>query len=111
MLSSLFKSYSSLILDAVMQQYQHFIRQTNVIINRIENNTSEADRELLLEATSVKYNATLLPIRTVGVQVRLSQASDTASQSCKITVHVFKSKAALYSLPESQYVQFKYNYL
>jgi len=41
----------------------------HALSNRIENNTSTEDRRRLLEATGkTKYNATLLPIRTVGVQ-------------------------------------------
>ncbi len=49
--------------------FYKYMYTIDIVFFRIENNTSEADRELLLEATSVKYNATLLPIRTVGVQV------------------------------------------
>lgn len=56
------------VLAKLVVQYKHLLARKHALLNRIENNTSEADRELLIEATSVKYNATLLPIRTVGVQ-------------------------------------------
>lgn len=56
------------VLAKLVVQYKHLLARNHALLNRIENNTSAADRELLLEATSIKYNATLLPIRTVGVQ-------------------------------------------
>ena len=56
-------------LAKLVVQYKHLLARKHALLNRIENNTSEQDRELLIEATATKYNATLLPIRTVGVQV------------------------------------------
>ena len=44
--------------------------QEHALLNRIENCTSEAERKKLAEISGKqKYVATLLPIRTVGVQV------------------------------------------
>eukprot|EP00088_Acartia_fossae_P041500 TRINITY_DN4341_c0_g1_i7.p1 TRINITY_DN4341_c0_g1~~TRINITY_DN4341_c0_g1_i7.p1 ORF type:complete len:667 (-),score=137.16 TRINITY_DN4341_c0_g1_i7:322-2322(-) len=56
------------VLAKLVVQYKHLLARKHALLNRIENNTSERDRELLIEATATKYNATLLPIRTVGVQ-------------------------------------------
>ena len=44
--------------------------QEHALLNRIESCTSEAERKKLAEISAKqKYVATLLPIRTVGVQV------------------------------------------
>ena len=46
------------------------IFQEHALLNRIESCTSEAERKKLAEISAKqKYVATLLPIRTVGVQV------------------------------------------
>ena len=53
----------------VVVQYQQMAANNHALLNRIDNSTSEADRQLLSVASGKqKYNATLLPIRTVGVQ-------------------------------------------
>lgn len=44
--------------------------QSHALLNRIENATSENERKLLREISSKqKMSATLLPIKSVGVQV------------------------------------------
>jgi GMP synthase (glutamine-hydrolysing) len=53
----------------VVVQYQQMAANNHALLNRIDNSTSEADRQLLSHASGKqRYNATLLPIRTVGVQ-------------------------------------------
>jgi len=53
----------------VVVQYQQMSANNHALLNRIDNSTSEHDRELLLTASGKqKYSANLLPIRTVGVQ-------------------------------------------
>lgn len=54
--------------------YANMSAKEHALLNRIEAATSEEDR-LLLEQLSTRnqFNATLLPIRTVGVQVCAGQ--------------------------------------
>lgn len=57
------------VLAKLVVQYKDLLDKNHALLNRIENKASEKDRQLLVEATGLaKYNATLLPIRTVGVQ-------------------------------------------
>lgn len=46
------------------------LQKKHALLNRVENATSEADRQQLRRISSQRYlTATLLPIRSVGVQV------------------------------------------
>ncbi len=57
---------SSILMNKIFQQ-------EHALLNRIESVLSDDEKKKLTEITSAqKYNATLLPIRTVGVQVYLS---------------------------------------
>jgi len=57
------------VLAKLVVQYEYLLTKKHALLNRIENNTSPADREALIQASgAAKYHATLLPIRTVGVQ-------------------------------------------
>jgi len=57
------------VLAKLVVKYKDLLQKEHALLNRIENNTSERERDILFEATGLaNYNATLLPIRTVGVQ-------------------------------------------
>jgi len=57
------------VLAKLVVQYEDLLKRNHALLNRIENKTSESERQYLLEATGkARYNATLLPVRTVGVQ-------------------------------------------
>ena len=58
------------VLIRLMVDYANMAAKEHALLNRIEAATSEEDRLLLEELSSRnQYIATLLPIRTVGVQV------------------------------------------
>lgn len=60
------------VLIRLMVDYANMAAKEHALLNRIEAATSEEDRLLLEELSSRnQYVATLLPIRTVGVQVNL----------------------------------------
>ncbi|KAK4008173.1 hypothetical protein OUZ56_013322 [Daphnia magna] len=59
------------VLICLMVHYANIAAKEHALLNRIEIATSEEDRLLLEELSSHKqYVAKLLPIRTVGVQIR-----------------------------------------
>ena len=72
------------VLVRLIVDYANMAAKEHALLNRIEAATSEEDRLLLEElSTRNQYFATLLPIRTVGVQV-FPQVLATASCSGRI---------------------------
>lgn len=58
------------VLIRLMVDYANMAAKEHALLNRIEVATSEEDRQLLEELSNRnQFVATLLPIRTVGVQV------------------------------------------
>lgn len=58
------------VLIRLMVDYANMAAKEHALLNRIEAATSEEDRQLLEELSNRnQFLATLLPIRTVGVQV------------------------------------------
>ena len=54
----------------VVVDYHDMVEREHALLNRIENVTTEAERERLDEISArQKFMSTMLPIRTVGVQV------------------------------------------
>ena len=59
------------VLCRLVVNYDEMVTKEHALLNRIQNVTSEEERAKLAEKSKKqKYTATLLPIRTVGVQVR-----------------------------------------
>ena len=59
------------VLCRLVVNYDEMVTKEHALLNRIQNVTSEDERAKLAEKSKKqKYTATLLPIRTVGVQVR-----------------------------------------
>jgi hypothetical protein len=58
------------VLCRLVVNYHEMLAKDHALLNRIENVTTEEERLTLVAKSKVqKYTATLLPIRTVGVQV------------------------------------------
>ncbi|XP_008216297.1 GMP synthase [glutamine-hydrolyzing] [Nasonia vitripennis] len=57
------------VLVKIIAEYEQMLQKKHALLNRVENATSEADRQQLRRISSQRYlTATLLPIRSVGVQ-------------------------------------------
>lgn len=53
-----------------MAEYEQMLQKKHALLNRVESATSEAERHELIRVSSKNHiAATLLPIRSVGVQV------------------------------------------
>lgn len=53
-----------------MAEYEQMLQKKHALLNRVEGATSEAERQHLRRVSSHRHiAATLLPIRSVGVQV------------------------------------------
>lgn len=53
-----------------MAEYEQMLQKKHALLNRVEGTTSEAERQHLRRVSSHRHiAATLLPIRSVGVQV------------------------------------------
>ena len=58
------------VLCRLVVNYEEMVTKEHALLNRIENVTTEEERVVLAgKSKKQKYTATLLPIRTVGVQV------------------------------------------
>lgn len=54
----------------IMAEYEQMLQKKHALLNRVEGATSEVERQHLRRASSQRHiAATLLPIRSVGVQV------------------------------------------
>lgn len=57
------------VLTRLVVNYEEMVNKEHALLNRIENVTTEEERvELAAKSARQKYTATLLPIKTVGVQ-------------------------------------------
>lgn len=53
-----------------MAEYEQMLQKKHGLLNRVEGATSESERQYLRQLSSYRHiSATLLPIRSVGVQV------------------------------------------
>lgn len=53
-----------------MAEYEQMLQKKHALLNRVEGATNEAERQQLRRVSSHRHiAATLLPIRSVGVQV------------------------------------------
>uniref|UniRef100_A0A8D9F861 GMP synthase (glutamine-hydrolyzing) n=2 Tax=Cacopsylla melanoneura TaxID=428564 RepID=A0A8D9F861_9HEMI len=64
------KDYSETqVLVKIIVEYEQMLKKNHALLNRVQNATSEEDRRLLSEISCKQHMvATLLPIRSVGVQ-------------------------------------------
>lgn len=54
----------------IMAEYEQMLQKKHALLNRVEGATSEVERQHLRRVSSHRHiAATLLPIRSVGVQV------------------------------------------
>ncbi|XP_026689161.1 GMP synthase [glutamine-hydrolyzing]-like [Diaphorina citri] len=67
------KDYSETqVLVKIIVEYDQMFKKNHALLNRVQNATSEDDRRLLSEISCKQHMvATLLPIRSVGVQVSI----------------------------------------
>lgn len=55
----------------IMAEYEQMLQKKHALLNRVEGATSESERQQLRSVSSRRhFAATLLPIRSVGVQVK-----------------------------------------
>lgn len=55
-----------------MAEYEQMLQKKHALLNRVESATSESERQHLRRVSSENHiAATLLPIRSVGVQVNI----------------------------------------
>ena len=58
----------------IMAEYEQMLQKKHALLNRVEGATSESERQHLRRVSSNRHiAATLLPIRSVGVQVNYPQ--------------------------------------
>lgn len=71
------------ILLKIMTDYANAIKKPHALLSRVRNGTSEAEQSLLTEiSTTDELTATLLPVKTVGVQGDCRTYSYVAALSC-----------------------------
>lgn len=60
-----------------MAEYEQMLQKKHGLLNRVEGATSESERQYLRQLSSYRHiSATLLPIRSVGVQVYCSSLTN-----------------------------------
>lgn len=56
----------------IIAEYEQMLQKKHALLNRVESATSETERQLLKKiSNNHQFSTTLLPIRSVGVQVCL----------------------------------------
>jgi len=65
-----------------MAEYEQMLQKKHALLNRVEGTTSEGERQQLRRVSSHRHiAATLLPIRSVGVQVFENHITEKSSVS------------------------------
>lgn len=68
----------------IMAEYEQMLQKKHALLNRVESATSEAERQQLIRVSSKNHiAATLLPIRSVGVQGDRRSYSYVVGLSCE----------------------------
>lgn len=68
----------------IMAEYEQMLQKKHALLNRVESATSEAERQQLIRVSSKNHiAATLLPIRSVGVQGDKRSYSYVVGLSCE----------------------------
>jgi len=64
----------------IMAEYEQMLQKKHALLNRVEGTTSEVERQQLRRVSSHRHiAATLLPIRSVGVQVFENRITEKSS--------------------------------
>jgi len=65
-----------------MAEYEQMLQKKHALLNRVEGTTSEVERQQLRRVSSHRHiAATLLPIRSVGVQVFENHQKSSVSKN------------------------------